>query len=111
MGSTRSPPWTALGAVLNNVDTTSVVGRSGCRCCSSKRDGNGTWMFGQQRTVPEDGSRWAVNPLTFKCGYVCFGDGNKVLGERLVSVSQPMPDVAELPDKGFEWQRADGRST
>ena len=42
--------------------------------------------------------------LTFKRGYICFGDGNKVLGERLVSVSQPMPDVTELPDKGFPWQ-------
>ena len=27
-----------------------------------------------------------------------------MLGERLVPVSQPMPDVAELPDKGFPWQ-------
>ena len=42
--------------------------------------------------------------LTFKRGYICFGDDNKVLGERLVPVSQPMPDVTELPDKGFEWQ-------
>ena len=61
-------------------------------------------MFGQKRTIVEDGSRWAVNPLTFKWGYICFGDGNKVLGERLVPVSQPMPDVTELPDKGFQWQ-------
>jgi hypothetical protein len=26
-----------------------------------------------------------------------------LLGERLVPVSQPLPDVAELPDKGFPW--------
>ena len=70
-----------------------------------KRDGNGTWVFGQRRTIVEDGSSWAVNPLTFKRGYICFGDDNKVLGERLVPVSQPMPDVTELPDKGFEWQQ------
>ena len=62
-------------------------------------------MFGQRRTVVEDGSRWAVNPLSFKRGYICFGDGNKVLGEHLVPVSQPMPDVTELPDKGFPWQQ------
>ena len=95
---------TALGTVLNAVDTASVIGRSGMPMLQFKRDGNGTWTFGQKRTVVEDGSRWAVNPTTFKRGFICFGDGNKVLGERLVSVSQQMPDVTELPDKGFPWQ-------
>ena len=27
-----------------------------------------------------------------------------MLGERLVAVSLPMPDLAELPDTGFQWQ-------
>ena len=73
------------------------------------RDGNGTWTFGQKRIVVEDGSRWAVNPRSFKRGYICFGDGNKLLGERLVSVTQEMPNLAELPDKGSPWQAAMGR--
>src|SRR5258708_35390273 len=34
---------------------------------------------------------------------MCLIDGNKVLGESFVSVSQPMPAVEELPDKGFPW--------
>ena len=50
-----------------------------------KRDGNGTWMFGQKRTVVEDGSHWAVNPTTFKRGYICFSNDNKVVGEQLVA--------------------------
>ena len=70
---------------------------------SFKREGDGTWMFGQKRTKPESNSRWAVNPTTFKRGYVCFGDSNNFLGERLLPVSQPMLDPAALPDKGFEW--------
>jgi hypothetical protein len=93
----------ALETALNSVDTASVVGRSGLPMLQFKREGDGTWLFGQKRTVVEDGSRWAVNPLSFKYGYICFSDGNKVLGERLASVSQPMPDVATLPDKGFPW--------
>jgi hypothetical protein len=68
-----------------------------------KRDGSGTWTFGQRRTVVEDGSRWAVNPTTFKRGYICFDAANKVIGQKLLSVSQPAPDQTELPDKGFEW--------
>ena len=67
-----------------------------------KRDNNGTWMFGQKRTVVEEGAHWAVNPTTFKRGFICFGDGNKVLGEVLISVLQKKTiDSTELPDKGF----------
>ena len=94
---------TALGAVLNAVDTASVIGHSSMPMLQFKRDGGGVWSFGQKRTVVENGSRWAVNPTTFKRGYICFGDGNEVLGERLVSVSQEMPDSAQLADKGFPW--------
>ena len=62
-------------------------------------------MIGQKKTVVEDGSRWAINPTTFKRGYICFGTANKVIGEQILPVSQPMPDVTTLPDKGgFEWQ-------
>ena len=93
----------ALGKTLNAVDTTSVVGGAGMPMLSFKREGDGTWKYGQKQTIVEDGSRWGVNPLSFRYGYICFGDGNKVLAERLVSVSQPMPAVEELPDKGFPW--------
>ena len=94
----------ALGAALNNVDTVSVSGRTGLPMLQFKRDGDGTWLYGQRRTVVEDGSQWAVNPLTFKWGYICFSNDNKVLGERIVPVTQPKPEVTELPDKGSQWQ-------
>ena len=69
------------------------------------REGAGApWTVGQKRNIPEDGSSWAVNPMTFMWGFICFGNDNKPLGERLVPVSQPMPDVTELPDHGFSWQ-------
>ena len=96
---------TALGAALNAVDLASVAGRSGLPMLAFKRDGNGTWSFGQKRTVVEDGSGWAVNPLTFKRGYICFSNDNKVIGEHLLPVSQPALEVTELPDKGAEWQQ------
>ena len=95
---------TSLGTMLNTVDTASVAGRSGLPMLTFKREGDGTWAYGQKKTIVEDDSLWAVNPLTFKRGYICFGLANKVLGEKLLPVSQPMPEVAELPDLGFPWQ-------
>jgi hypothetical protein len=93
----------ALETALANVDTSAVVGRSGLPMLQFKREGDGTWSFGQRRTIVEDGSSWAVNPLTFRWGFIAFGDNNKVVGERLVSVSQPKPDIADLPDHGCPW--------
>jgi hypothetical protein len=93
----------ALGATLNKVDTSSISGRSGHPMLQFTREGDGRWSFGQRRTVVENNSRWATNPTTFKWGFICFNDANKVIGDRLVSVAQAKPNVAELPDLGFEW--------
>jgi hypothetical protein len=94
----------ALQTALANVNTAAIIGRTGLPMMQFKREGDGTWGFGQKRTIPEEGSRWAVNPLTFKYGYICFGGDKKVLDERLVPVTQPKPDVTTLPDTGFPWQ-------
>ena len=93
----------ARQTALNAVDTGAASGRSGLPMLMFKREGGGVWSYGQQRIVVEDGSSWAVNPLTFKRGYIAFSNDNKVAGERLVPVSQPMPDITELPDVGFTW--------
>jgi hypothetical protein len=92
---------TALSAVLNSVDTA----RSRLPLMQYKSREN-THSFGQRETIPEDDSRWAVDPTTFQWGYVSFsGTANKPpLGEVLVSVGQPKPDVTELRDTGFPWQ-------
>jgi hypothetical protein len=93
----------ALQTALANVNTAAIIGRTGLPMMLFKREGSGTWGFGQKRTIPEAGSRWAVNPLTFKYGYICFND-NKVVGEHLVSVSQPKPLITDMQDVGFPWQ-------
>jgi hypothetical protein len=94
----------ALQTALANVPTAAIIGRTGLPMLLFKREGDGTWGFGQKRTIPEEGSRWALNPMTFKWGFISFGANNKVLDERLVSVTQPKPDITTLPDTGFPWQ-------
>jgi hypothetical protein len=95
----------ALQTTFNNVDTTPIGGHSGRPLLQFRsREDNGIWCFGQKRTRVEEGSLWAFNPASFKWGWICFSEANKRLGERMVSISQPKPDITELPDKGAEWQ-------
>ena len=51
-------------------------------------------------------SEWAVNPFSFVHGFIAWGDG-EVLGEKMVSVSQPLPELETAPPgakKGWETQ-------
>ena len=93
----------ALSASLNSVDTSAYGGRSGLPMMLFKREGSGTYVVGQKKVVVEVGSRWAINPTTFRWGYVAFSKDNKV-HERLVPVSKPKPDVTTLPETEAEWQ-------
>ena len=71
-----------------------------------KMDKTGHWVFGADQTEIEDGSTWAVNPFSFVHGYIAWGDG-EVLAEKMVSVSQPLPETNVAPPgakKGWEAQ-------
>ena len=71
-----------------------------------KMDKTGHWVFGADQTEVEDGSQWAVNPFSFVHGYIAWGDG-EVLGEKMASVSDPLPDLDAAPPgakKGWETQ-------
>ena len=94
----------ALSAALANVPAGTYLGRTGLPMLLFKSRQNGTWMFGQRKTIPEPGSKWAANPTTFTWGYVSFGANNKRAGEVMVPVSQAKPDITKLPDTGFPWQ-------
>lgn len=71
-----------------------------------KMDKTGHWVFGADQTEIEEDSTWAINPLSFVHGYIAWGDG-EVLGEKMVSVSQPLPELDAAPPnskKGWETQ-------
>lgn len=71
-----------------------------------KMDKGGHWVIGAEQNEIEQDSTWAVNPFSFVHGFIAWGDG-EVLGEKMVSVAQPLPETGEAPHgakKGWEPQ-------
>ena len=89
---------TALRTIATDVSasTTAII----------KMDRTGHWVFGADQTEVEDDAVWAVNPFSFVHGFIAWGDG-EVLGEKMKSVSNPLPELDEAPPqakKGWETQ-------
>lgn len=100
-GKAGLPAPANLAAALRNVQNEVAGGM-----VILKMDKTGCWCFGTDATEIEEGSTWAIDPFSFIHGYIAWGDG-EVLGERMNSVSQPLPDPGPAPDgavKGWEQQ-------
>jgi len=96
------PAVTSLSTALRNIEV--EVGPVGSAIL--KMDKTGHWVFGADQTEVEENSRWAINPFSFVHGFIAWGDG-EVLGEKMVSVSQPLPELDPAPPqskKGWETQ-------
>jgi hypothetical protein len=96
------PSVKSLATALRTIETD--VGGAGTVII--KMDKTGHWVFGADQTEIEDDSTWAVNPFSFVHGYIAWGDG-EVLAEKMVSVSQPLPELDTAPPgakKGWETQ-------
>jgi hypothetical protein len=71
-----------------------------------KMDKTGYWVFGADSTDIDPETEWAINPNEFLHGYIAWGEG-VVLGEKMVSVSHPLPELDPAPSgarKGWETQ-------
>jgi hypothetical protein len=100
--SANLPSVQALSTALRALETD--VGAAGVVII--KMDKTGHWVFGADQTEVEDDSTWAVNPFSFVHGFIAWGDG-EVLGEKMVSVAQPLPELDVAPPnakKGWETQ-------
>ena len=96
------PAVQTLAASLRGI--VSDVGGGGVAIL--KMEKAGIWVFGADQTEVESDSTWAVNPFSFVHGFIAWGDG-AVLGEKMVPVSQPLPEVPAAPtgaSKGWEPQ-------
>jgi hypothetical protein len=96
------PAVSTLSTALRSLET--VAGPAGSVII--KMDKTGHWVFGADQTDVEEDSTWAVNPFSFIHGYIAWGDG-EVLGEKMVSVSEPLPEMEAAPPnakRGWEAQ-------
>ena len=96
------PAVASLSTALRSLERD--VGQSGVVLL--KMDKTGHWVFGADQTEVEDDATWAVNPFSFVHGFIAWGDG-EVLSEKMVSVSQPLPEVDAAPPqskRGWETQ-------
>jgi hypothetical protein len=101
-GSSNLPSVASLTTALRSIET--EIGPAGVVII--KMDKRGHWVFGADQTEIEDDSLWAINPFSFVHGFIAWGDG-EVLGEKMVSVSQPLPELDAAPPnakKGWEAQ-------
>ena len=96
------PAVSTLSTALRALET--VGGPSGVTIL--KMDKTGHWVFGADQTEVQDDATWAVNPFCFVHGFIAWGNG-EVLGEKMVPVSQPLPELDAAPpnaSKGWEPQ-------
>ena len=96
------PPVTSLSTALRALEA--ETGPAGVVIL--KMDKTGHWVFGADQTEVEPDATWAINPFSFIHGFIAWGDG-EVLGEKMVSVSQPLPEMEAAPagaKRGWETQ-------
>ena len=95
-------PVASLSSALRSINADVPAGSS----VILKMDRTGHWVYGADQTEVEDGSSWAINPFSFIHGFIAWGEG-EVLGEKMVSVAQPLPEMGAAPPnakKGWETQ-------
>jgi hypothetical protein len=65
---------------------------------------SGEWVFGADNEELDDGARLAVNPASFKVGYIAW-NGGAVAGEKMVALGQVL-NSEDLPEVDSEtgWQ-------
>lgn len=71
---------------------------------------HGEWFFGQERIEPQEGSQWAINPLSLRHGHIHWPEDGRPT-EVMVPLTDPLPAKDSLPavendkwDTNFSFQ-------
>jgi hypothetical protein len=65
----------------------------------------GYWVYGQKDTEVEEGSLWAINPMSLQAGFIAWKGGQPV-GKRMGSIFNPPIRRDELDEVGAKWDEA-----
>jgi hypothetical protein len=70
---------------------------------------SGVWVYGQQNDQVQEGSDWAISPLSIQHGFTCWSDfpgsqKNEKLGEVLSSIFDPLPPMPD-PIQGYPFKK------
>lgn len=110
------PSRDSLAASLNNV-ATSLPAIGGDVQYLKMEKGSGEWLYGQEETLVDPDSLWAVNPHSIEHGWVAWDSdsGGAPVSEVMVSASRPLPMEGSLPPlpqgvKGNQLQYKQQRS-
>lgn len=94
------------GALSTDIASKLLKGISESRAQTPKAGGSdllrmlkhGEWVYGQEDTEVQEGSLWAVNPLSIAHGWACWTDypasakkKNDLLGETMAPIYEPLP--------------------
>jgi hypothetical protein len=96
-----------MRGIAESRSTTVIVG--GKPMLRLLRDGG--WVYGQTNDEVEEGSRWAINPMTLEHGWVCWVPGvgkdkNTLAGEVMTSMLEPKdPCPPPIHDTEYKDQR------
>ena len=90
----------ALAATKNAVGVT-----AGGKQFLKLAKNDGAWIYGQKDTAVEEGSLWAINPMTLQTGFVAWKKGQPV-GKRMGSIFNAPITRDELNDVEAPWAEA-----
>jgi len=91
-----------LAKSLNNAAMSMPAVGSNGKAFLKMDKGNGDWLFGQEETVVEEDSLWAINPTSLMHGYIAWDTdaGGAPVQEVMVPISRPLPAISSLPPLG-----------
>lgn len=89
-----------LAKSLNNAAMSMPSVGNGGKAFLKMDKNNGDWIFGQEETVVEEDSLWAVDPTSLKHGLVAWDSnaGGAPIQEFMVPINRNVPDISSLPE-------------
>lgn len=94
-----------LGALENTAQRMASAGTGDAEFIKLTKQG--LWVYGAEEVDVEEGSKWAINPMSLRLGYVCWGDG-EVIDEAMALITDPPIVKSNLPVHAKPWNEQIG---